>query len=80
MRTYGAGVARRSTICCADVTRNHRSVGIYAVSMARDLGSWLSGPGSVEGAGNSRYPGSGLVCPKAAPGRRRRSHGGCWRC
>ncbi|EUA47132.1 hypothetical protein I543_2034 [Mycobacteroides abscessus 21] len=44
MRTYGAGVARRSTICCADVTRNHRSVGIYAVSMARDLGSWLSGP------------------------------------
>ncbi|SKK58333.1 RDD domain-containing protein [Mycobacteroides abscessus subsp. bolletii] len=36
--------------------------------MARDLGSWLSGPGSVEGAGNSRYPGERLGLPESGPG------------
>lgn len=36
--------------------------------MARDLGSWLSGLGSVQGAGNSRYPGEQLGLPEVGPG------------
>ncbi|MBA0048473.1 RDD family protein [Mycobacterium sp. NPDC050853] len=36
--------------------------------MARDLGSWMSGLGSVEGAGNSRYPGDQLGLPETGPG------------